>query len=68
MPSSVDDAVAEGEVDGLPAEVLERILALPSVRQDRLSSAMLAVAEGRVPDAGTLADKMVGRLVCDRLR
>lgn len=52
----------------VPDGVLEAIHALPAVRSDRLDEARSLVAAGSYPDADVLAQKMVGRIVCDRLR
>lgn len=62
--------VAEGELttDQLPSGLVERIENTPSVRADRLEEARLRLATGEVPTADDLANRMVGRLVCDRLR
>ena len=52
----------------LPDGLLEQLEATPAVRPDRLAEARQRLAEGTQPDADALATKMVGRLVCDRLR
>lgn len=52
----------------VPDGVLEAIQALPAVRTDRLDDARSLVDAGSYPDADLLAQKMVGRIVCDRLR
>ena len=52
----------------LPDGLLEQLEATPAVRPDRLAEARQRLAEGAQPDADELATKMVGRLVCDRLR
>lgn len=40
----------------------------PVIRADRLEEARQRLADGFHPTADDLADRMVGRLVCDRLR
>jgi len=52
----------------LPPGVLEMIEKAPAVRAERLEAARTHLAAGEVPSADDLADRMVGRLVCDRLR
>ena len=54
------------------ADVPEGLLALldssPSVRLDRMVDAKMRLAGGRGPSDDDLARRLVGRLVCDRLR
>ena len=52
----------------LPSGLVERIESSPAVRPDRLAEARLRLETGEVPTADDLANRMVGRLVCDRLR
>jgi len=59
---------AELTVADLPPGLVERIEQAPDVRHDRLAEARTRFAAGEQPDADTLAARMVGRLVCDRLR
>lgn len=59
---------SDAHADELPDGLLERIAAMPAVRPERLSEARTLVHEGTYPDADLLAQKMVGRIVCDRLR
>ena len=40
----------------------------PVIRPDRLEEARQRLAAGDQPSADDLADRMVGRFVCDRLR
>ncbi len=63
--------VAQGDeltMADLPAGLLERIEQAPDVRNERIAEAQARFAAGEQPDADTLAARMVGRLVCDRLR
>lgn len=62
---SADPDVARAE---LPPGLLEQIEQSPDVRDDRLAEARSRFNAGDQPDADTLAARMVGRLVCDRLR
>lgn len=54
--------------DAVPPGVLERLDALPSLRRDRTDWARDLVSSQRLPSDGDLAEKLVGRLVVDRLR
>jgi hypothetical protein len=60
-----DDA---GSATDLPAGLVERLQQSSSVRPDRCEEARERMAAGDEPSADDLADRMVGRLVCDRLR
>lgn len=64
------DVIAEDELytDQLPTGLVERIESAPAVRVDRLAQARLRLETGEAPTADDLANRMVGRLVCDRLR
>ena len=51
------------------AEDLARILArLPATRPERVDAARRRLESGEQPSADEVADRLVGRLVCDRLR
>jgi hypothetical protein len=56
------------DLHDLPDGLIEQLAAGPAVRADRLEQARHRLDAGEHPDAQTLATKMVGRLVCDRLR
>jgi hypothetical protein len=58
---------AEAPAD-LPAGLVERLQQSSGVRPDRCEEARERMAAGDEPSADDLADRMVGRLVCDRLR
>lgn len=64
------DSLAVGELVTveLPDGLIERIQQTPGVRLDRLAEARERMAAGDQPTADDLANRMVGRLVCDRLR
>jgi hypothetical protein len=64
VPASDDELRTTDLPDGL----IERIQQTPGVRLDRLAEARERMAAGDGPTADDLADRMVGRLVCDRLR
>jgi hypothetical protein len=50
------------------AALLDAVRGTPAVRLDRLEQARRRLAAGEQPSADDLARRMVGRLVCDRLR
>ncbi|MCC5953263.1 MAG: hypothetical protein JJU45_14310 [Acidimicrobiia bacterium] len=52
----------------LPDGVIEQILGSPSLRSERLDEARRRLEAGDHPSDDDLAERMVGRLVCDRLR
>jgi len=51
----------------LPPDVLERLLATPIIRPDAVERGRSRLASGDL-EADDLAGKVIGRLVCDRLR
>jgi hypothetical protein len=67
-----DDPAIGRELDRrlaeVPTEVFRRLRREPSLRPERLERALRRLACGEAPSAQDLADRMVGRLVCDRLR
>jgi len=54
--------------DAVPAGLVERLAEAPAVRHDRLAEATERLHTGAQPTSEDLAGRMVGRLVCDRLR
>jgi hypothetical protein len=62
------DRPVESHLDAVPAGLVERLAGASSIRDDRLEDARRRLAEGDQPSAEALAQRMVGRLVCDRLR
>lgn len=52
----------------LPAGLAECLETLPPVRPDRLEEARRRLEDGDQPTDDDLARRMVGRIVCDRLR
>lgn len=52
----------------VPPAVVEWVLRAPEVRAEALAVARRRLAAGQVPTDDALAESMVGRLVCDRLR
>ena len=57
-----DDAAA------CPAGLVEHLVRSSAIRDDRLAEARQRLESGEQPTAEDLAQRMVGRLVCDRLR
>ncbi len=58
----------ERRIEDVPAAVFEVLAESPPVRVDRLEQARQRLEAGEQPTADDLARRMVGRLVCDRLR
>lgn len=58
----------ERRLDDVPTAVFEILDEAPSIRVDRLERARQRLEAGDQPTADDLAQRMVGRLVCDRLR
>jgi hypothetical protein len=59
---------ARTAADDVPEGLVERLAVTPAVRDDRLAEACERLETGEQPSADDLAGRMVGRLVCDRLR
>ena len=53
---------------GLPAGLVEALSGMPAIRVDRVEEARHHLETDAAPSAEALAQRMVGRLVCDRLR
>jgi hypothetical protein len=70
--SSAADPQAGGSADAhevdVPAGLVEQLTESSSIRDDRLEGARRRLERGEQPSAEALAQRMVGRLVCDRLR
>jgi hypothetical protein len=58
----------ERRIEDVPTAVFEVLAESPPVRVDRLEQARQRLEAGEQPTADDLARRMVGRLVCDRLR
>lgn len=52
----------------VPVGLLDTLGAVPAVREDRVAAARRRLEEGSIPSDQDLAGRMVGRIVCDRLR
>ena len=52
----------------VPSDALDRVSSLPDIRQERVSEALARLAAGCGPTDEELADRVIGRMVCDRLR
>lgn len=55
-------------VADVPSELVRLLSQEPPVRSDRLAEVRQRLEDGEQPSAEALAHRMVGRLVCDRLR
>jgi hypothetical protein len=53
---------------GLPAGLIELLSTVPAIRLDRMLDARRHLEGGAPPSDEDVADRLVGRLVCDRLR
>ncbi len=77
-PQSAVDGCNEDQTNGLhtelcrlddvPTEVFARMREAPALRPERLEQARRRLECGDTPTAEDLAERMIGRLVCDRLR
>ena len=59
---------ADAQAGDVPAGLVERLTESSPIRDDRLAEVRRRMARGDQPSAEALAQRMVGRLVCDRLR
>lgn len=55
-------------VEEVPTEALRRLAGTPLLRRERLEQARRRLFAADRPSAEDIADRLVGRLVCDRLR
>jgi hypothetical protein len=56
------------EIDEVPVEVLRWLEGAPLIRPERTERARRRLEAGDEPSAEAIAGRLVGRLVCDRLR
>ena len=63
-----DPGVRLHDPSGLPVGLVERLSGTPAIRHDRVEEARHHLETDAAPSAEALAQRMVGRLVCDRLR
>jgi hypothetical protein len=72
LRAAVDAAAAIQVDDRTPVVVSDELLGLlaelPTLREDRTRAGRSRLADGTLPSADELAEKLVGRLICDRLR
>jgi hypothetical protein len=59
--------VGTGSTD-VPTGLVDLLVDVPAVRLERVADARMRLVSGQQPTAADLAGRMVGRLVCDRLR
>jgi hypothetical protein len=55
-------------LDDVPVGLIDSLAATEAVRDDRVAEAQARLSDGAAPTDDELAGRMVGRLVCDRLR
>jgi hypothetical protein len=67
-PAPTDPSAVALVAADVPEGLVEQLAGAPAVRDDRLAEACERLETGEVPTADDLAGRMVGRLVCDRLR
>ena len=65
--SGIDREALDGVLHDLPDGLLDGLGTGPSLRPDRLEEARGRLATGIAPTDDELANRIVGRLVCDRL-
>jgi len=51
-----------------PEGLVEQLAGSPAIRDDRMAEVRRRLESGEQPSAEDVAQRMVGRLVCDRLR
>lgn len=56
------------DLSELPIGLVDRLVDIPTVRVERVIDARMRMVAGEHPSDDDLAGRMVGRLVCDRLR
>jgi hypothetical protein len=52
----------------VPAGLVDALAGAPAIRDERLADVRQRMIGGANPSADDLAERMVGRLVCDRIR
>jgi hypothetical protein len=65
--TGIDRETLDDVLDELPAGLLDGLGAGPTLRPDRLEEARGRLETGVAPTDDELANRIVGRLVCDRL-
>jgi hypothetical protein len=55
-------------LDSVPAGLVDLLATVPEIRVDRVAAARARMEAGDEPLAADIADKLVARMVCDRLR
>ncbi len=71
LQTEAEDGAAGGSGTGageLPAGLVELLATAPAVRLDRVLDARMRMEAEEQPSADDLARRVVGRMVCDRLR
>lgn len=62
------DPVEPYDGEAVPDGLVEFLADSSGMRLERMADARMRLASGTQPTADDLAERMVGRLVCDRLR
>lgn len=63
-----DPSAADIRIEMVPHAVTLRLREEPVLRTEHLERARQRLARGDTPSAEDLAERMIGRLLCDRLR
>jgi hypothetical protein len=61
-------SAAAATIDDVPVGLIDALTTADPVRDDRVAEAQARLSGGATPTDDELAGRMVGRLVCDRLR
>lgn len=67
-PVPAPSATERDDGPAVPDGLADALAGSPDVRPDRLAEARRRLARGEGPSDADLADRMIGRIVCDRLR
>jgi hypothetical protein len=62
------DELPDDESDPVSSAVAERLSEMPAIRPEAIARARRHLEEGKHPSDDELAWRVIGRLVCDRLR
>ena len=66
---AVERVVDRTDASPVTTEIVERLSSMSPIRQDRLEEVRSRLEDGSLlPSVDEVAEKLVGRLVCDRLR
>ena len=68
LSQELSGGLLDGGADGLPQGLVQHLTETPPIRDHRVEEARRQLETDAPPTAEALAQRMVGRLVCDRLR